>query len=94
MAGVIQRREVVVTSSYVTKVTSNGQVSIPAAARNRWHTDRVVVVDLVDRVVMRPADDDPIRELSGKHSSHGPSTDDARRQARNADTDGERRKTR
>ena len=82
------------TSSYVMKVTSNGQVSIPAAARNRWHTDRVVVVDLGDRVVMRPTGDDPIGELSGKYSSRGPSTDDARRQARNADADAERRKTR
>ena len=82
------------TSSYVMKVTSNGQVSIPAAARNRWHTDRVVVVDLGDRVVMRPAGDDPIGELSGKYSSDGPSIDDARRQARTADADAERRKTR
>ena len=53
------------TNSYVMKVTSNGQVSIPAATRNRWHTDRVVVVDLGDRVVMRPAGDDPIGELTG-----------------------------
>jgi bifunctional DNA-binding transcriptional regulator/antitoxin component of YhaV-PrlF toxin-antitoxin module len=76
------------------KVTSNGQVSIPAATRNRWHTDRVVVVDLGDRVVMRPAGDDPIGELTGKYASAGPSTDDARRRARNADTAAERRKTR
>ena len=82
------------TSSYVMKVTSNGQVSIPAAARNRWHTDRVIVVDLGDRVVMRPTSDDPIGELSGKYASGGPSTDDARRQARNADADAEHRKTR
>ena len=82
------------TSSYVMKVTSNGQVSIPAAARNRWHTDRVVVVDLGDRVVMRPAGADPIGDLSGKYSADGPSTDDARRQARNAEADAECRKTR
>lgn len=77
------------------KVTSNGQVSIPAAARNRWHTDRVVVVDLGDRVVMRPASDDPIGDLSGKYSSSdGPSTDDARRRARSDEAQAERRKTR
>ena len=82
------------TNSHVMKVTSNGQVSIPAAARNRWLTDRVVVVDLGDRVVMRPAGEDPIGELSGKYSREGPSTDDARRRARDADADGVRRKTR
>ena len=82
------------TSSNVMKVTSNGQVSISAAARNRWHTDRVVVVDLGDRVVMRPVGDDPIGVLSGKYSSDGPSTDDARRQARDAEAEAELRKTR
>lgn len=82
------------TSSYVMKVTSNGQVSLPAAARNRWHTERVVVIDLGDRVVMRPAGDDPIGELSGKYASSGPSTDAARRDARFADVEAERRKTR
>lgn len=82
------------TTSYLMKVTSNGQVSIPAAARNRWHTDRVVVVDLGDRVVMRPAGDDPIGDLSGKYSSDGPSSDDARRLARSDDAQAEHRKTR
>ncbi len=85
--------ENLVTSSYVMKVTSNGQVSIPAAARNRWHTDRVVVVDLGDRIVMRPTGDDPVRELVGKYASKGPSTDQARRRARAIDGETERRKT-
>jgi bifunctional DNA-binding transcriptional regulator/antitoxin component of YhaV-PrlF toxin-antitoxin module len=39
-----------VTANYVMKVSSNGQVSIPAEARARWNADRVVVVDLGDRV--------------------------------------------
>ena len=82
------------TTSYLMKVTSNGQVSIPAAARNRWHTDRVVVVDLGDRVVMRPASDDPIGDLAGKYSSAGLSADDARRRARGDDAQAEHRKTR
>ena len=37
---------------YVMKVSSNGQVSIPAEVRARWQTDRVVVADLGDRVVV------------------------------------------
>ncbi len=81
------------TSSYLMKVTSNGQVSIPAAARKRWHTERVVVVDLGDRIVMRPTGDDPVRELVGKYATNGPSTDEARRQDRSIDGEIERRKT-
>lgn len=81
-------------TSYVMKVTSNGQVSIPAAARNRWHTDRVVVMDLGDRIVMRPTGDDAMTELVGKYASRGPSTDLARRRARAVDGEAERRKTR
>lgn len=81
------------TSNYVMKVTSNGQVSIPAAARNRWRTDRVVVVDLGDRVVMRPTGDDPVGELVGKYAAKGPSTDQARRQARASDAEDARRKS-
>ena len=42
------------TTNYVMKVSSNGQVSIPAEARARRKTDQVVVVDLGDRVVLRP----------------------------------------
>ncbi len=45
------------TASYAMKVSSNGQVSIPAEARARWNADRVVVVDLGDRAVLRPRAD-------------------------------------
>jgi bifunctional DNA-binding transcriptional regulator/antitoxin component of YhaV-PrlF toxin-antitoxin module len=38
-------------------ISSNGQVSIPAATRARWGTRKVLVVDLGDRVVMRPSVD-------------------------------------
>ncbi len=68
-------------TSYVMKVSRNGQVSIPAGARARWNADRVVVVDLGDRVVMRPLPEDPVGELVGKYR-RGPSTDDARRRGR------------
>ena len=40
------------STSYVMKVSANGQVSIPAETRSRWNTDHVVVVDLGDRVVL------------------------------------------
>ncbi|MPZ98240.1 MAG: hypothetical protein GEU80_02700 [Dehalococcoidia bacterium] len=79
-------------SSYVMKVSSNGQVSIPAEARSRWRTDRVVVVDLGDRVVMRPLPSKPIDDLRGKYRGRGPSTDRARRHARAEDAAAERRR--
>jgi len=60
------------------KVSSNGQVSIPAPARSRWMTDRVVVVDLGDRIVMRPLPNEPVRALVGKYRGRGPSTSMAR----------------
>jgi bifunctional DNA-binding transcriptional regulator/antitoxin component of YhaV-PrlF toxin-antitoxin module len=83
-----------VSSSYVMKVSSNGQVSIPAEARSRWQADRVVVVDLGDHLVMRPLPDDPVEALRGKYGHRGPSTDDARRRARASDAATEHRKQR
>ncbi len=69
-------------SSYVMKVSSNGQVSIPAEARARWMSDRVVVVDLGDRVVMRPMPDDPVADIVGKYRARGAAIDHARRRER------------
>ena len=78
------------TTTYVMTLSRNGQVSIPAEARSRWNTRRVVVVDLGDRVVMRPLPGDPVGELEGKYRGRGPRTDRARQQARRADAVRER----
>lgn len=83
-----------VATSYVMKVSANGQVSIPAETRSRWHTERVVVVDLGDRVVVRPMPDDPVDALQGKYRGKGPPTSRARQRERADDTAIERRKTR
>lgn len=80
-------------TSYVMKVSRNGQVSIPADARARWNAERVVVVDLGDRVVLRPLPQDPVEELVGKYR-RGPATDAARRRARAGDAAAEARKRR
>lgn len=69
-------------SSYRMKVSSNGQVSIPAEARARWQTKEVTVVDLGDRVVMRPLPPDPIGALKGKYKGRGLRTDRTRSAAR------------
>jgi AbrB family looped-hinge helix DNA binding protein len=78
------------TTHYVMKVSSNGQVSIPAEARARWHTDQVVVVDLGDRVVVRPLPTDPVGELRGKYRRRGPSSERIRRQSRTVEAARER----
>ena len=74
------------TSEHIMTVSQNGQVSIPAAARARWNVRRVIVVDLGDRVVVRPASDRPVAALEGKYKGQGPSSDQARRRARQAET--------
>ncbi len=68
--------------SYVMKVSSNGQVSIPAETRARWMTDQVIVVDVGDRIVMRPLPADPLDDLRGKYRGRGPNTSRARERAR------------
>ena len=78
-------------SSYVMKVSTNGQVSIPAEARARWMADHVMVVDLGDRVVLRPLPEDPVGDLRGKYRGRGPSTGKARVDERSADAAHERR---
>lgn len=75
--------------TYVMKVSANGQVSIPAEARARWKADRMLVVDMGDRVVMRPLPPDPIADLRGKYAGRGPSSDEMRREARAEDADRE-----
>lgn len=82
---------IVMSDSYVMKVSSNGQVSIPAPARARWTADKVVVVDLGDRVVLRPLPDDPTGDLRGKYRGRGPDTSRARNEARADDAAHERR---
>lgn len=66
-------------------VSRNGQVSIPAEARARWGARRVVVVDLGDRVVLRPLGDQPVDDLKGRYRGRGPDTDRARKRARSED---------
>lgn len=75
-------------------VSSNGQMSIPAETRARWHAERVIVVDLGDRIVVRPLPADPIGELVGSYRGRGPGIDGARRRHRNAESETVRRTTR
>ncbi|MEO8267115.1 MAG: hypothetical protein ABI706_16545 [Ilumatobacteraceae bacterium] len=54
--------------------------------------DQVVVVDLGDRVVLRPLPADPIQDLRGKYRRRGPGTAEARKQARADNEASERRR--
>ncbi|MCW2526089.1 MAG: AbrB/MazE/SpoVT family DNA-binding protein [Pseudonocardiales bacterium] len=77
----------VTMAEHTMTISRNGQVSIPAAARARWRTRKVLVVDLGDRVVMRPVIDDgeAVAQLQGKYAERGPDTTTGRATARRAD---------
>jgi bifunctional DNA-binding transcriptional regulator/antitoxin component of YhaV-PrlF toxin-antitoxin module len=80
-------------AEHLMTISQNGQVSIPAETRARWHTRRVIVVDLGDRVVMRPApEQEGIAELQGKYAGRGPDSATARKAARRADATTARRR--
>jgi len=81
-------------SSHVMKVSRNGQVSIPADARARWNTERVIVVDLGDRIVIRPLPSEPVQALVGKYANRGLNSSRARATARADEATRERRKGR
>lgn len=79
------------STTYVMKISRNGQVSIPAEARSRWQADQVVVVDLGDHVLMRPVEDNDPASLRGKYADRGPDSDTIRRAARRDSARRERR---
>lgn len=80
------------TTNYVMKVSANGQVSIPAEARARWNVEQVVIIDLGDRVVVRPLPDEPVAALKGKYRRRGANSDRIRHQARVEESARERRR--
>jgi bifunctional DNA-binding transcriptional regulator/antitoxin component of YhaV-PrlF toxin-antitoxin module len=48
-----------------TRISKGGQVSIPAAIRRRWATDRVEIEDRGNALVLRPLPADPIAAAMG-----------------------------
>jgi bifunctional DNA-binding transcriptional regulator/antitoxin component of YhaV-PrlF toxin-antitoxin module len=47
------------------RISRGGQVSIPADIRHRWKTDRIMLEDRGDQVIVRPLPDDPIAAARG-----------------------------
>lgn len=64
------------------KISKGGQVSIPAPIRKRWKTDRLVAEDHGDKLVLRPAPDDPIARARGALKGRIRSSAELRRLAR------------
>jgi AbrB family looped-hinge helix DNA binding protein len=54
------------SSTVTMKVTKNGQISLPAEVRRRWNTDRVIVIDTPDGLIIRPFDPEAVKRLRGK----------------------------
>jgi bifunctional DNA-binding transcriptional regulator/antitoxin component of YhaV-PrlF toxin-antitoxin module len=46
-------------------ISKGGQISIPADVRRRWGTDRVRLVDLGDRLIVRPLGADDLAVAKG-----------------------------
>lgn len=77
----------------VAKVTTSGQVSLPARVRKRWGTAQVVIEDQGDRVVVRPLPADPIAAACGSLKRRGASSESVRGRERLADAAREGRRS-
>jgi len=77
----------------VAKISRGGQISIPSGIRRRWGTSTLALEDLGDRVVLRPAPDDPIAAARGALAGElSMSSGQLRTRAREAETLAERRR--
>lgn len=75
------------------KISAGGQVSVPAAVRQRWNTRVVVADDRGDHLILRPAPEDPIEAARGAFKDYpGPSADEMRRLDREEERRAEERK--
>lgn len=74
-------------STPTVKITTNGQMSLPAELRHRWGSRSVVVVDRGGYAIVRPVPDDVPGALAGAYSGPGPITDDLRAHERAADAE-------
>lgn len=71
-------------STYALRISSNGQISVPADVRRRWSATRVLVIDKGDRIIVRPIPDDPYASIVGRYAG-GPSSEEMRELARDED---------
>lgn len=74
---------------YRLKVTSAGQISLPAALRKRWGVTEVLVIDKGDYALVRPAPVDAAEELRGCLPSGGQPSEQMREDERRIEQDKE-----
>jgi bifunctional DNA-binding transcriptional regulator/antitoxin component of YhaV-PrlF toxin-antitoxin module len=74
------------------RVTTGGQISLPAEVRRRWGTSVVAVEDHGDSVVVRPLPEDPVAAARGALKGRVGSTHALRKRARADDAVAERRR--
>jgi len=81
------------TSSFMkTRISRGGQVTVPAPVRHRWGTERIVLEDHGDHLVVRPLGD-PIAGFVGFAATAGaPSADELRARSRREEAAAERRR--
>lgn len=53
------------------KLTAGGQISVPAAVRRRWGTQRVKITDAGDHLVVEPEPDNRFAALQGRFAALG-----------------------
>jgi bifunctional DNA-binding transcriptional regulator/antitoxin component of YhaV-PrlF toxin-antitoxin module len=76
----------------IAKVTTSGQVSLPAPVRKRWGTAQVLIEDEGDWVVVRPLPDDPIAAACGSLQRCGGPPEEIRGRERAAESARQRRR--
>ena len=77
------------------RITTGGQLSIPATVRRRWGTNRVAIEDRGDYLLVRPLPEDVLAALRGSLKDEiGVPTEELRRRARADEEAAERRKWR
>jgi hypothetical protein len=75
------------------KITSSGQISLPADVRRRWGVSRVRLVDHGDHVTLEPIPDDVFAATFGRFKSKtGLTSDDLKRIEREAEAEREERR--
>jgi hypothetical protein len=89
----VAEKSKVALSAQRKRITTGGQVSIPAAARTRWGTRDVLIEDLGDEVRIRPVSpgEDVAARLFGLYPGLR-SSDEARAAARSDEAAAERRR--
>ena len=73
------------------KLTSAGQVSVPAAVRKRWATTRVRIVDHGDHLVLEPEPDNPFLKFIGILPRVGMTIEESRAEDREVEAEKEER---